>query len=612
MLKSITEIDWEALRSRPFTPSPEQWNDQVVYFLLIDRFSDGKETPETAYSGEHRDSAIQTEADAERWRAAGYTFCGGTLNGVRSKLDYLSNLGITTLWLSPVLQQPIYDPTTYHGYATQNFLAIDHRFGTQEDFQSLVAEAHQLGIYVVLDIVVNHAGHVFDYDVPVCSETEPRFHQTGTHPVVFFHDASGQSTIPFGPIDLEYYPEAWPYGAIWPKELQSADTFNRRGCISNWEHPDEYLHGDFKFLKDINMGVEKEEVFYPSEALLTLIKVYQYWMAYADLDGFRLDAVKHMGIQATQYFVTEIQNFAKELGKQNFAIFGEIPGGEQQAHTTLHQTGLTAALALLDIPQNLELMMKGATDAVNYFQYFHSTQSEQAKEQQITWKKNEIVLFLDDHDQIRKNFDKARFAFGPESASRRLLPALATLVCSAGIPCLYYGSELAFDGQGSHDRYIRETMFASEFGAFRSRGCHFFDQQHQIYVALQRLLAVRKQSLALCRGEQQLLEISGDGEHYGYPSLIGKEMKSVLAWMRWTDHEWMFCLVSNDPVDTQSVWIELPNLFPRDVQEITCVFSSTASQLHQTIQIERELETSQVQVTLNPTQVILYQALLPQ
>jgi len=577
-----------------------------MYFLLVDRFSDGNEKPELLFTADKAGSAIRTENHAERWRAAGYTFCGGTLKGARSKLEYLHQLGITTIWLSPVLQQCRYDATSYHGYGAQNFFETDPHFGSKEDLRAFVDEAHQLGMFVVLDIVVNHAGFVFEYEVPMNSETEPSFKVDGQHPVKYFHDQEGKPTLPFDLVDLHTFPEAWPYGAIWPRELQSADTFNRRGCIGDWENPDEYLHGDFKFLKDINMGDEKEGVFYPSEALLTLIKVYQYWMAYSDLDGYRLDAVKHMGIQATQYFVTQVQNFAKDLGKQNFAIFGEIPGGEQQAHTTLHQTGLTAALALLDIPQNLELMMKGTTDAVNYFQFFHSAESELAGDHHITWKKNEIVLFLDDHDQIRKNFDKARFPSGSSEWQKLAFPALATLVCSAGIPCIYYGSEQGFDGQGRHDRYIRETMFASEFGAFRSKGYHFFNEQHEIYQQLQRLLAIRKHLPALRQGDQQLLEISGDGEHFGYPAKLGARMLTLVPWLRQTSDQRILCVVSTDPNQSQSAWVKMLEL-KESTQYLRCIFSTDEVQIGEKYPLVQFNTNHKVMFTLPPAGFALFQ-----
>ncbi|MBP9781941.1 alpha-amylase, partial [Candidatus Woesebacteria bacterium] len=210
-LKSIQDIDWNVTLDRQFTPSPQSWSDQVMYFLLVDRFSDGNEKPELVFTTDKAGLAIRTENDAERWRAVGYSFCGGTLKGARSKLGYLYRLGITTIWLSPVLQQCRYDTTSYHGYGAQNFLEIDPHFGSKEDLKAFVDEAHQLRMFVVLDIVVNHAGFVFEYEVPVNSETEPSFKVDGQHPVKYFHDQEGKLTIPFGAVDLNQHADVWPH-----------------------------------------------------------------------------------------------------------------------------------------------------------------------------------------------------------------------------------------------------------------------------------------------------------------------------------------------------------------------------------------------------------------
>lgn len=610
LLKSIQDIDWEYLLNRSFTASPQTWSDQVMYFLLVDRFSDGSERIESLYTPNDANSVIQTEDEAEKWRSAGYTFCGGTLKGVQSKLGYLKRLGVTTIWLSPVLQQAQYDSTSYHGYGAQNFLEIDAHFGSREDLKSFVDEAHQLGMYVVLDIVVNHAGFVFEYDVPINSETEPNFKADGQHPVKHFHDQHGRSTLPFGPIDQAQYPEAWPHGAIWPSELQHSAAFNCRGCIGDWENPDEYLHGDFKLLKDFNLGTEENNNFQPSAALQALTQIYQYWLAYADLDGFRLDAVKHMGKSAVSYFTQEIQLLARKIGKQNFAIFGEIPGGERQARDTMDQTGVSATLALLDVPDHLEKMIKGKIGAWEYFKHFDRKPNvEPMDKEEITWKKDEIVLFLDDHDQIRKNFDKARFTSGSVEWQKLAFPALATLVCSAGIPCIYYGSEQGFDGQGRHDRYIRETMFASGFGAFRARDCHFFDEHHEIYQQLQQLLAIRQQTAALCQGTQQLLQISGDGEHFGYPDRFGDRMLTIIPWLRQTPEQTILCAVSTDPNHSQSVWVNWPTNSSSRHQSLRCIFSKNGVQTGRKYPIEIHDNLQRVKIDLPAASFALFQCL---
>ena len=90
-------------------------------------------------------------------------FQGGTLKGVRQKLGYIKSLGAGAVWITPVFQNNLSQDDKYHGYGFQNLLEIDPRFGTENDFQDLVDEAHARGLYVILDIVINHAGDVFEY-----------------------------------------------------------------------------------------------------------------------------------------------------------------------------------------------------------------------------------------------------------------------------------------------------------------------------------------------------------------------------------------------------------------------------------------------------------------
>lgn len=132
----------------PVTPSPADWRDQVFYFLLPDRFSNGRETGEML--SDRKNPERFKAADKRKWMAAGKKFQGGTLEGIRSKFPYLRDLGVTALWLGPVWRQRK-DLDMYHGYGIQNFLDVDPRFGNRAALRDLVDEAHSRGIYVILD-----------------------------------------------------------------------------------------------------------------------------------------------------------------------------------------------------------------------------------------------------------------------------------------------------------------------------------------------------------------------------------------------------------------------------------------------------------------------------
>lgn len=572
-LKSINDIDWSLLLKREFTPSPEAWEDQVLYFVMVDRFSDGNEIGYIDADGNRiqsgttplltdaqKNSILSDEKAAAAWRAAGDTYCGGTLAGAQSKLGYLKRLGVTTLWLSPVLKQTSYDLTTYHGYGTQNFLDIDPHFGTREQLRSLVDSAHKLGMYVVLDIVINHAGNVFTYDVPDQSEIiGPKFNQTGVYPVTGFNDENGHPTLPFTEIDLTRFPKAFPNGAIWPRELQSETTFSCKGAIDQYETPDQYLHGDFMKLKDLFLGEENESGFVPSSALQVVTKSYQYWLAYADIDGFRLDAVKHMESGAVRYFNDEIQSFARQLGKVNFYIIGEVAGGREHAAKIMLATGLNAILAVDDVPGSLEALIKGNTTLENYFTYFAN---ETSINERSVWQHNNVITMFDDHDQIRNGYHKARFAAGDARWPELEFNVLATLVTTMGIPGIYYGSEQAFDGEGGDDNYIREAMFGGCFGPFRSVGHHCFNEANTIYQQLHRLLAVRKTTAALRHGSQHVLTFSPNTH----------SDKNLIAWLRKSADEVILCVMNNDLSSAHQLSLDHTQVFNR--RYYTCLFSS--------------------------------------
>ncbi|MBP7875895.1 alpha-amylase [Candidatus Woesebacteria bacterium] len=570
-LQSLAQIDWLSFSQRSYTPSPTAWEDQVLYFIMVDRFSDGQESEQSR--DVWKDSALQTELTATAWRTAGDTFCGGTLAGLKSKLGYLQRLGITTIWLSPVLKQATYDSTSYHAYGTQNFLEIDPHFGSKVDFRDVVEAAHELGLYVILDIIVNHSGNVFTYDAANQTNiTGPIFHANGQHSVLGFNDTKGQPTLPFSPVDLEKNPEAWPNGAIWPRELQQAESFSRRGSIDAYEDEEQFLHGDFMKLKDFHLGENLETGFEPSSTLQSLTEVYKYWLSFADLDGYRLDAVKHMEPGAVAYFVAEIQKHARSLGKNNFYIIGEVAGGRARASQVMQSSGLNAILAVDDVPGSLEALAKGLEAPETYFSYFaEATDPDRADR----WLRNNVVTMYDDHDQIRNGYQKARFAAGDPRWPLLEFNALALLVTTIGIPGVYYGSEQAFDGEGGDDNYIREAMFGGPFGPFRSTEHHCFNEEHPIYQKLSQLLAVRRSSVALRRGRQQLVEISGDGEHFGIPRKLGERMEGAVVWLREADGEAILCAMNTETTKSSNISFRLPTATASsETIRWRCVYSS--------------------------------------
>lgn len=607
--RRLADIDWAALRRPAYTASPVAWEDQVLYFLMLDRFSDGNEQ-------DYRDNAGQVvatgvtppfrfavdayAADRPAWADAGDEWLGGTLKGLESKIGYLQRLGVSAIWISPVFKQVTADVHAYHGYGIQNFLDVDPHFGTRQDLIDLVDTAHAHGIRVILDIILNHAGDVFGYRPDPNrypdgqGGMDPRW--DGRHyPVAGWRNAFGEANIPFAPVDPASHPQAWPNDALWPAEMQATEHFTVKGRIDNWDHDPEYYEGDFVTLKDIHHGEHDRDEhgrrivddFHPSAALDYLCRAYKYWIALADVDGFRIDTVKHMEPGATRYFASVIKEFSQSLGKENFFLVGEITGGRERAFTTLELTGLDAALGIDDIPDKLDYLAKGWREPSDYFGLFRNSALE--RKASHVWFGKHVVTLFDDHDQVRKGRAKARFCGDKvNDGYAHLKAALGLNLCSMGIACLYYGTEQGFDGAGDNDRFLRECMFGGRFGSLQSAGRHFFDENHEIYRFVAEVCALRDQHLALRRGRQYLREISETGApgSFGMPRMIGGRIRSVVPWSRLFDDQEVLCAINTDAHQVRQAWVTLDARIQAGRATLSCLFSTDPMQIGMTLAIE--------------------------
>jgi glycosidase len=577
MSQSLETIDFKQLASRNFTTSPSAWEDKVFYFLLLDRFSDNKEAGfapagdggggdagslTLLYNTTDSGNAITTGADALAWRIAGTGWTGGTIKGVQSKLAYLSDMGVTALWISPVFKQ-VFFHDTYHGYAIQDFLEVDSHFGTLADLRELVDAAHALGIAVILDIVVNHSGDVFSYEAVQPKWTGSRYKVKG------FNNAAGEPDIPFVRAAA-----AGPDDAIWPMELRDPDVFTQKGQIVNWDASPEFLEGDFFDLKDIHLGQGPTDEFTAAAGLLHLVEVYKYWMAILDIDGYRIDTVKHMEDGAVRHFASAIHEFAQYIGKDKFLLIGEITGSRDEAIRKLQVTGIDSALGIADVQGALGDLVKGKVTPETYFNLFRN--SFLVGKGSHTWFRNRVVVMLDDHDKIIQENNKSRFC-ALDEGDKLIFPAIAINLTTLGIPCIYYGSEQQFDGSGSGvgcDEYIREAMFGGPFGAFRSKDRHFFDVSGAIYKEVAKITAIRRQHVTLRRGRQYQRAISGDGLHFGLPSFMGgaTRIRSVIAWSRLLDEEELVLAINTDTTNALSVWVTIDNGLQNVGDVFTCIY----------------------------------------
>ncbi|MBP2660658.1 MAG: alpha-amlyase [Firmicutes bacterium] len=504
---------------------------------MPDRFSDGKEDHRPLFN--LTNPTQYKHPDKGAWMNAGKFFQGGKINGITKKLDYLKQLGVTAIWVAPVFQQRKDLNDSYHGYGIQNFLDVDPRFGTIEDLKELVNQAHNRKMYVIFDIIYNHTGNNWFYnkDGQPVAELPYRYQPE----YQFYSWRSGDGT-PTNQISGDYA------AAVWPQEFQNIEWYTRAGKIERWD-PDrswenpmdprcQFRRGDFFALKDLDYSHE--------EVLTSIIRIYQYWIALTDCDGFRIDTVKHLPWDVSRNFCGAIHEFAESIGKENFLLVGEVTGGDEMLKNYLDIFGRNIDAGLdIGIPaKRLENMVKGKWGAEAFFDQFGTKDILGSHRETGRYH----VSILDDHDAVGRR--KSRFSAHNEIDNRyqQVAHAVGVQLTTLGIPCIYYGTEQAFDGTCDRhdanieplneagnipydDRYIRESMFGGTFGAFETKDCHFFNSEHPAYIRISAIAQIRQRNdkigLALRRGRQYLRETSFWGSSFAFPGA-----GELVAWSR--------------------------------------------------------------------------------
>ncbi len=245
------------------------WQDEIIYFIFTDRFANG-----------NRNNDFNVKAN-DPW-----AYHGGDLDGVIQKLDYIKDLGATAIWITPVIdnrdeafvadfgnghKQEIWG---YHGYWFKDFYKVDEHLGDMNKMRQLVQAAHQKGIKVLLDVVVNHV----DYDHPFAVDRK--------NPASKYHK--------------------------W---------FNQHGVIKNWDDQWWVENGELAELPDLDQS--------NPETARYLIDSMKWWAKQSGVDGFRIDTVKHVPRSFWKQFNQEM----RQAEGDDFLLLGEIytPSPEFQA-----------------------------------------------------------------------------------------------------------------------------------------------------------------------------------------------------------------------------------------------------------------------------------------
>lgn len=577
-------------------PSPLDWRQEVIYFLLPDRFNDGKvESDNRASLGDDNNPPEEiwptswhdwAESGSGRWQ-------GGTLKGLESKLDYLSDLGVTTIWLGPVFKQRGH-LNTYHGYGIQDFLDVDSHFGTRQDLVDLVKAAHTLKIRVILDIVFNHSGWNWNYDNVRTGDEEsrPRYKSwPGYYPDMYWLDENG-NRLPGSPTN--------PDQGVWPRELHTPDAYTRagKGALHGEQLND--VHAEFR-RTDFD-GQMRDFNFDRGATIADLARCYKYWIALTDCDGFRLDTLKHVDTGIARIFCGILKEFASTIGKLNFFLVGEVGGDDINAKTyrDVLKSNLNATLDIGTSRLALTNVAKGLAPAATYFDKVMAWDDQLGSHRDAGL---HHVVILDDHDHV---FGQ-RVRFSADAASLiQIVAGVAIQLFSLGIPCIYYGTEQSFAGPprsqrqylpdyGGSDRYLRETMFGAPhprasgraglgresgglntnglqgFAAFGAVGQHCFRRNFKTFILLKHLIAVRQSSPVLQLGRQYHREI----KMQGWSSFSWPNGGDIFAWSRILDEEEAVIVINGHGERASSASVTVDQSINRESWAVMRVIGST-------------------------------------
>lgn len=454
--KSKKEVSYQ-LKARAMAGEERKGfsNADVLYMLMPDRFAQGKD---------HKAQVKGMNPYVED-RSKPSLRHGGDLQGIRDHLDYFTQLGVTALWLTPVLENNSPDgkdgSSTYHGYATTNYYRVDPRFGTNEDYRQLISDAHAKGLKVVMDMIFNHCGF--------------------EHP--------------------------------WVKDLPSQDWLNVPEWLSGKEEDKaKYLQTSYKLtpvLDPYAAEVDKHETvdgwFVPSmpdlnqrnpHVIKYLIQNSVWWIETVGIDGIRMDTYPYADREAMALWMKTL-----EREYPNFNTVGE---------TWVTEPAYTAAWQKDSKLSSVNSYLKTVMDFA-----FYDRVNMAAREETDDWwqgmnrvyntlcydylyaNPSSVLAFIENHDTDRflRN--------GTDTLA--LKQALALLLTINRTPQLYYGTEILMNGT----KEVTDGNVRKDFpGGFPGDKANCFTAegrtraQNGMFNWLSRLLHWRQGNEAIIHGKQ--------------------------------------------------------------------------------------------------------------
>jgi glycosidase len=489
--------------------------DEVIYFLLPDRFENGDPSND---KGGLTGGRLATGFDPTH---KGF-YHGGDLKGLTKRLDYIHDLGATAVWLSPVFtNKPVQGPpgqesSGYHGYWITDFTRVDPHLGTSADFKAFVDAAHAKGMKVYMDIIANHTADVIQF-AECEGKNECPYRSIADYPYQRRGGVGGQ------PINPGFVGEKDGSAANFAKLKDTNYAYTvkvplaeRNVKVPAWLNDPIYYHnrgnstfrgessimGDFSGLDDV--FTENPRV------IRGMIEIYGSWIDKYQVDGFRIDTAQHVDPVFWQKFVPAMLARARAHGIPNFHIFGEVATGDMDPAHTAVNTRVDKLPSVLDFPfatAIFDVVAKGgATDELA--KLFRADPLYEGGAAAAL----RLPTFLGNHDAGRVGMFIRDFqpkASRDEILKRDML-AHAMLLTLRGVPTIYSGDEQGFTGHGG-DQDARQDMFASKVarynddwlvGTSSTTAQSNFNTDHPLFREIAALARLRTSHRALTRGRQ--------------------------------------------------------------------------------------------------------------
>lgn len=408
-------------------------SQDVIYLIMADRFCDGN--PNNNTIDDSLDEFTSKDLDGRK---------GGDIEGIISKLDYLKELGVTSLWITPMLENNMW--MSYHGYAATNLYRIDPRFGSNELYKNLVDEAHKRGLKVIMDHVSNHIGINHEWI----------------------------KKLPF---------DDWINGTVDNHLPANHNKMTFPDPYSPSESVDLTWNGWFEdYMPDLNQANPYLKKY--------LIQNTIWWIEYLGIDGIREDTYPYCNQDAmSDWNKTILSEYP------NFNILGEIWTGESPFLAAYQQKNKFGVHLDSNLPCVTDFALADAfRDYLSGKKGLDGIFNSLAQDF-LYHDPNNLITFFDNHDI-------ARGMFVANGDVEKYKIALTILLTTRGIPKILYGSEIGMIGDEKHGS-IRSPFPGGFDGddrnAFESSGRT--DYENVIFEFTKQLLELRKNYKSLSQGK---------------------------------------------------------------------------------------------------------------